>query len=373
MALFPMASGYGTDSGAVTFHQEEERMLSQGNSETFCVLNGDTPLSYFILTNVEGNAESNCTYEIGGNVPMNENDGDAGGEWFGQGGDGNIQAGDGNIQAGDGNIQAGSSELLDENPVSHERSTSTIGVQCYDCTKCAKLFSQNDHLKSHMLTHCGQEPYECSGDGNVQAGSPEPVDENPVSHEWSTRTIGVQCYGCTECAKLFSWKTNLQSHLLTHTEEKPYVCTYCPRSFYRNSNLQSHMYTHAGEKPYQCGICPKAFTQKDRLQTHMFTHTGDRPYQCSECDKTFTSNSLLQRHMNTHSGQRPYECSVCSKSFTRNTDLRCHMRTHTGQKPYECTVCKKVFSRSSNLKSHMYTHWRKTIYQQRVHKGLHKE
>ncbi|XP_076804591.1 uncharacterized protein LOC143448655 [Clavelina lepadiformis] len=196
------------------------------------------------------------------------------------------------------------------------------------CKFCNKLFQHKANLNTHIRTHTGERPYQCD-----------------------------------VCHKSFSANKDLKAHMRTHTGERPYQCDVCHKSFSTDSDLKTHMRTHTGERPYQCDVCHKSFSQSSHLKTHMRTHTGERPYQCDVCHKSFFNSSHLKIHMRTHTGERPYQCDVCHKSFSTDSDLKTHMRTHTGERPYQCNVCHKSFSESSHLKTHMRTHTGERPYQ----------
>lgn len=46
---------------------------------------------------------------------------------------------------------------------------------------------------------------------------------------------------CTHCGKAFNQKVVLQTHMVRHTGEKPYMCSLCPASFSQKGNLHSHI------------------------------------------------------------------------------------------------------------------------------------
>ena len=55
-------------------------------------------------------------------------------------------------------------------------------------------------------------------------------------------------------------------------------------------------------KKHRCKVCDKRFTRPSSLQTHMYTHTGEKPYACDfkGCGRYFSVPSNLRRHRKVH-------------------------------------------------------------------------
>ena len=77
---------------------------------------------------------------------------------------------------------------------------------------------------------------------------------------------------------------------------KKHRCPYCATEFTRHHNLKSHLLTHSQEKPYVCSTCQSRFRRLHDLKRHTKLHTGERPHICPKCGRKFARGDALARH-----------------------------------------------------------------------------
>ena len=73
-------------------------------------------------------------------------------------------------------------------------------------------------------------------------------------------------------------------------------CPHCSREFTRQHNLESHMLTHSQEKPYECPTCQARFKRLFDLNRHTKIHISERPHTCLKCGRRFARSDSLARH-----------------------------------------------------------------------------
>ncbi|XP_049629848.1 histone-lysine N-methyltransferase PRDM9-like isoform X1 [Suncus etruscus] len=216
-------------------------------------------------------------------------------------------------------------------------------------------FNDGSNLITHQMTHTEEKPHVCRVCGRG-FGQRSVL----IRHKKRTHT-GEKPHVCRECGHGFSVRLSLITHQRTHTGEKPHVCRECGRGFSERSSLIAHQRTHTGEKPHVCKECGRGFSERSHLIRHQRTHTGEKPHVCKECGRGFSERSHLIRHRRTHTGEKPHVCKECGRGFSMRSNLIRHQRTHTEEKPHICKECGRGFSVRSNLMAHQKTHRREAL------------
>ena len=110
------------------------------------------------------------------------------------------------------------------------------------------------------------------------------------------------------------------------------------------------------EENFRCQFCRKPFRHFSSYQSHVRTHTGEKPFTCSLCNKNFTQKGNLTKHMLLHQNQKPFKCEICGKQFAQKGSMKSHMLRHTKNDFFKCGVCDKTFRQLTHLVAHEQVH-----------------
>lgn len=165
---------------------------------------------------------------------------------------------------------------------------------------CGIRMRNQDKLEYHERTHL-EEPKEKEGD--VRSSSfvcPECKDKfrqwSDLSlHLWKQHQLNMELLACEECSSFKAYSlAKLQSHRLTHVEERLFLCDQCPKNFKTSRNLSHHkLKKHSNDKSESsvtklkdifCPVCARKFKEARQLRHHLDSvHEKVKPHLCNFC------------------------------------------------------------------------------------------
>ncbi|XP_034971097.1 PR domain zinc finger protein 15 isoform X3 [Zootoca vivipara] len=258
------------------------------------------------------------------------------------------------------------------------------GDKKFACEICNKLFYRKDVMLDHQRRHL-------EGVRRVKREDFEHSTENMVRYK-------KEPSGCPVCGKVFSCRSNMNKHLLTHGDKK-YTCEICGRKFFRVDVLRDHIHVHfkdiaimddhqreefigkigisseendensdgsVDSEPhkYSCKRCQLTFGRGKEYLKHIMEVHKEKGYGCSICNRRFALKATYHAHMVIHRENLPdpnvqkyiHPCEICGRIFNSIGNLERHKLIHTGVKNHACEQCGKSFARKDMLKEHMRVH-----------------
>ena len=163
-------------------------------------------------------------------------------------------------------------------------------------------------------------------------------DPHKVCPSTSKGRRGIKKFNCDICGRCCTSKRcAIAQHINTHTVEKPFICDQCPMTFSFHSNFRRQRQNDL-PSTHKCDFCCKMFAREHNRDTHMNTHTREKPFDCEQCDEIFAQSAGLIQHQQMHHSTKP-KYKICEKMLKTNS----YRKTHSAPQ-LDCQFCKKEFT-----------------------------
>ncbi|CAH0404039.1 unnamed protein product [Chilo suppressalis] len=170
----------------------------------------------------------------------------------------------------------------------------------FPCTVCDKVFRWKTSLKRHLEKHDLKDKSSTAAYCNTCGVTFASVCSYQRHMRNSLRHVTQEQlrYVCDHCKRRFADKTKLRDHIEEKHLHKTYHCHICLKPSKNRVGLDQHIRNvHKGRPNNKmCHHCGKGFPTKLQLESHIRTHTGERPFICEFCPTTFSQQSNLYKH-----------------------------------------------------------------------------
>lgn len=252
-------------------------------------------------------------------------------------------------------------EVIKEKPKSK---AIDLKLECHDCggffkSKCKmKVHWKKVHLPEKLICKTCMRAFKSykAFNKHVNSNNTNCNTANKVNIEGTGKNRVFHCKDCSYQSRRIK---DIQSHLYTHSGDRPFQCTICQKNFTQQSSLQGHQ--ESAHKMFKmettCQYCGKYLKGRNQVYRHLKTHS-EKSLQCDICKKMLGSKKSLILHLTRHTGVKMFTCELCACTFYTLSELCNHKRIKHDKKKYryKCDICGYITARNDTLKKHKKKH-----------------
>ena len=202
----------------------------------------------------------------------------------------------------------------------------------YKCNKCTYRATTEAGLRRHAVIHSEETPYACS---RAYCEFRTKHKGYVREHEKYAHAL-VKQVKCTftGCAFKTTMRRYLEKHILNRhnvQRERKVECPLCCQKFLTFSRMQSHLKTHTIERPWRCSLCSFEAKARATVRLHCESLHGkisvtnrQALHQCNLCKFKTVFPEELKYHLALHSDERPYSCCYPGCSYRAKLENEAH-------------------------------------------------
>ncbi|CAH2219112.1 PR domain zinc finger 15-like isoform X1 [Pelobates cultripes] len=199
------------------------------------------------------------------------------------------------------------------------------GEKKFACEICNKLFYRRDVMLEHHRRHL-------EGVRRVKRESMHQNTDNSIKYK-------KEPSACPVCGKMFSCRSNMNKHLLTHGDKK-YTCEICGRKFFRVDVLRDHIHIHFKDIALMNDQQREEFIGKIGISSEDNDDNSDgsldlelHKYSCKRCQISFARGKEYLKHIMDVHAENGYDCNICHRRFALKATYHAHMVIHRENLP----------------------------------------
>ncbi|XP_077399360.1 uncharacterized protein LOC144034473 [Vanacampus margaritifer] len=198
----------------------------------------------------------------------------------------------------------------------------------HKCSFCEKRFKTRYVLKRHQKEFCKSQELKRPEDKRHEEQNLDPQPATPINGKV-----------CPICSRTLPYSADMDKHLRSHTEERPFICVSCDKGFKYRDTLKKHQIIHGHE-----GVREEASKSVEQI----LAEAEKNPEDAGDAPELPAQPATPQRAC----GKTLKSCPVCARSFDNIKTLNRHVQSHTEERPFHCVHCKKRFKHLHGLKRH---------------------